>query len=109
MRSWRLVPSPGFASDISDSSFLSPCTSRSQVVFSAMYTTRTAVCLALLCLAGPGDAAAELTDDSGPQAQQDQETSTVPVSRLRFFVDAALLSPGPYVLALGAGVIDEVS
>ena len=32
-----------------------------------------------------------------------------PVDRFQDFLDRAVLSPGPYVLALGGGVIDEIS
>ena len=32
-----------------------------------------------------------------------------PTGRLQDFVDRAVLSPGPYVLALGGGIIDEIS
>jgi hypothetical protein len=71
-----------------------------------MQIFRPAVALALLCLAWPPQSAAEVPEEADQSAQQEPER---PDGRLRHFVDAALLSPGPYLLALGGGVIDEAA
>lgn len=44
-----------------------------------------------------------------PLGQEAPAGANPPPDRLHDFVDRAILSPGPYVLALGGAIIDEVS
>ena len=68
---------------------------------------KSAVLPALLILA-PTTVSAQTTVSSAA-ASQLVRGANPPSDRFQDFIDRAVLSPGPYVLALGGGVIDEIS